>query len=131
VAPPVAYKEIPRRLRRTSAALVAAVVVTVRLADPAEEPVILTGLVEPKLKVGGSLAPVGLAVSAAVSATLPKKPPLGVTVIVDVLPVVAPGLTMILPLLVRANAATTGADTVTFTVVVCTSVPEVPVTWTV
>ena len=82
------------RLGRTRAALVAAVVVIVSVAVPAEVPVMLTGLVGPKLKVGGYWAPAGLEVMAAVSATLPVKPPLGVTVIVEVFPVVAPGETV-------------------------------------
>ena len=55
-------------------------------------PLILNGLVEPKLKVGGYWAPVGLEVTAAVSTTLPVKPPAGVTVMVDVFPVAAPGV---------------------------------------
>jgi len=76
------------------ALLVAAVVLMVRVAVPAVVPVILTGLVVPKLKVGGSWPPVGLEVTAAVSVTLPVKPPLGVTVTVDVFPVVAPGETV-------------------------------------
>jgi hypothetical protein len=66
----------------------------VRAAVPADIPVIFTGLVEPKLKVGGYCAPDGLEVMAAISATLPVKPPAGVTVIVDVFPVVAPGATV-------------------------------------
>jgi hypothetical protein len=66
----------------------------VSVAVSAEAPVILTGVVELKLNVGGSWAPVGLDVTAAVSATLPVNPPLGVTVMVDVLPLVAPGLTV-------------------------------------
>ena len=82
------------RLGRTRAALVAAVVVIVSVAVPAEVPVMLTGLVEPKLKVGGYWAPVGLEVTAAVSTTLPVKPPAGVTVMVEVFPVVAPGVTV-------------------------------------
>jgi hypothetical protein len=53
--------------------------------------VTLTGLVEPKLKVGGCCAPAGLEVIVAVIATLPVKPPAGVTVIVEVFPVIAPG----------------------------------------
>jgi hypothetical protein len=65
----------------------------VRVAVPLEEPVMLTGVVEPKVKVGGSCAPAGLDVRAAVSATLPVKPPLGVTEMVEVLPVDAPGTT--------------------------------------
>jgi len=86
----------------TSAALVAAVVVIVSVAVPAEVPVMLTGLVEPKLKVGGYWAPVGLEVTAAVSITLPVKPPAGVTVMVEVFPVVAPGVTVTaMPLTVK------------------------------
>jgi hypothetical protein len=69
------------------------VVEMVRVAIPAAALVIFTGLVEPKLNVGGSWAPLGLEVIVAVSATLPVNPPLGVTVIVEVLPLVAPGLT--------------------------------------
>jgi len=93
-APPAAYQGTPLRLGRTKAALDAAVVVIVSVAVPAEVPVMLTGLVEPKLKVGGYWAPVGLEVTAAVSTTLPVKPPAGVTVMVEVLPVVAPGITV-------------------------------------
>jgi hypothetical protein len=76
------------------AALVAAVVETVRVAVPAVVPVMPTGVVDPKLKVGGYWAPAGLDVRAAVNATLPVKPPLGVTVIVEMFPVVAPGVTV-------------------------------------
>ena len=76
------------------AALVGAVVLMVRVAVPAVVPVMLTGLVEPKLNVGRYSAPDGLDVIAAVSATLPVKPPVGVTVMVDVFPVVAPGETV-------------------------------------
>ena len=52
----------------TSDALVAGVVETVRVAVPAVAPVMLTGVVEPKLNVGRYSAPVGLDVIAAVSA---------------------------------------------------------------
>jgi hypothetical protein len=65
----------------------------VRVAVPAVVPVMLTGLVEPKLKLGGYWAPAGLDVMAAVNDTLPVKPPAGVTVMVEVFPVVAPGAT--------------------------------------
>jgi hypothetical protein len=65
----------------------------VRVAISAVVPVMLTGLVEPKLKVGGYEAPFGLEVTEAVSTTLPVKPPLGVTVIVEVLLAVAPDAT--------------------------------------
>ena len=76
----------------TRTELVGAVVRMVRVAVSAEAPVMLTGLVEPKLKVGGYWAPVGLEVTAAVRVTLPVKPPDGVRVIVAVLPDVAPGV---------------------------------------
>jgi hypothetical protein len=83
----------------------------VRVAVPAVVPVMLTGVVEAKLKVGRYTAPVGLEVMAAVSATLPVKPPLGVTVIVEVLLVDAPRATdTAVPLMVRPG---TGAVVVT------------------
>jgi hypothetical protein len=72
------------------------VVEMVRVAVPAEALVIITGLVEPKLKVGGSWAAVGLDVIVAVRATLPVNPPLGVMVTVEVFPVVAPAATVTL-----------------------------------
>jgi len=78
----------------TSDAVVGAVVVIVRVADPAVVPVMLTGVVVPKLKVGGYTAPLGLEARTAVRATLPVKPPEGVTVIVDAFPEVAPGATV-------------------------------------
>ena len=56
---------------------------------------IVTGLVVPKLRVGGSTAPVGLAVTLALSVTLPTKAFAGVTVMVEVLPEVAPGVTVV------------------------------------
>ena len=70
--------------------MLGAVVVMVSVAVPAVVPVMETGLVEPKLRVGRSCAPDGLVVTVAVRATLPVKPLLGVTVMVDVLPVAAP-----------------------------------------
>jgi len=100
-------------LGRTRAALVAAVVVIVSVAVPAEVPIMLTGLVEPKLKVGGYWAPVGLEVTAAVSVTLPVKPAAGVTVIVEVFAVVAPGGTVTaVPLTVKLGltAAVTATE---------------------
>ena len=91
-------------LGRTKAAVVAAVVDTVKVPVPADAPVMLTGVVAPKLKVGGSMAPSGLEVTAAVRLTFPVKPPLGITLIVVVFPVVAPGeLIVIAPLLVKAK----------------------------
>jgi hypothetical protein len=81
----------PACLDLCKASLVVGVVVIVRIAVAAALPVILTGLVAPKLKVGGLAAPCGPDVTAAESVTLPVNPPAGVRVIVDVFPVVAPG----------------------------------------
>jgi hypothetical protein len=132
VAPPAAYQGAPLDLGRAKAAVVAAVVVTVKVPVPAEASVMLTGVVAPKLKVGRSVAPAGLVAIAAVRATLPVRPPLGVTVIVAVLPVVAPGELMVMaPLLVNAKVGGgTNAVTVTPTAVVCVIAPEIPVTVT-
>ena len=115
VAPPAAYQGTPGRLGWTSAALVAAVVVMVRVAVPAGVPVMLAGLVEPKLKEGRYWALAGLEVTEAVSATLPVKPPAGVTVMVDVFPEVAPGARVTaVPLTVKleltADVTVTAAD---------------------
>ena len=52
----------------------------------------------------------------------------GVMVIVEVLPVIAPGLTVMLPPLVSAKL---GVPTLTVKAVVCVMTPEVPVTVTV
>lgn len=93
VAPPAEYQRTSWRAGYARAAFTAGVVEIVRVAVTAFAPVIFAGLLEPKLNVGGFWAPVGLDVMAAVRATLPVKPPLGVTLIVDVLLVVAPGLT--------------------------------------
>jgi hypothetical protein len=90
--PPVAYQGNPMRLGYDrAAAVVAAVVEIVSVAVPALAPVMLTGVVVPKLKVGGLAAPLGLEVMAGVNVTLPVNPPLGVTVMVEVSAVVAPG----------------------------------------
>ncbi len=109
--PPAAYQGVPRDLAGlglTNAPLVAAVVVTVRVPVPFEAPVMLTGDVAPKLNVGGSVAPLGLDARAAVSVTLPVNPPLGMTVMVVVLPVVAPGeLMVIAPPLVNVKLGAT------------------------
>jgi hypothetical protein len=71
-------------------ALLVAVVVMVRAAVAAAEPVIMTGLVDPKLNVGVYAAPDGLDVMMALSVTLPVKPLAGVTVTIDTFPAVAP-----------------------------------------
>lgn len=91
LAPPAAYQGTPRCFGKAKAPLVGAVVLIVRVACPTVAPLILTGIVAPKLKVGRFTAPDGREVSVAVSATLPVNPPPGVTVIVEVLPVVAAG----------------------------------------
>ena len=84
-------------------------------------PEIFTELVEPKLRVGGFAAPLGLEVRAAVSATLPVKPPDGVTVTVDVFPVVAPasmvtGVALIVKLGGMFSLATKGLTNAGFVV---------------
>ena len=76
-----------------------------RVAVPAAVPVMLTGVVEPKLSMGGYWAPGGLEVTEAVNPTLPVKPPAGVTVIDDVFPLVAPAATLTaVPLSVKLGA---------------------------
>jgi hypothetical protein len=78
----------------------------VRVAVPAAVPAMFTGLVEPKLSVGGSEAPEGLEVMLAVSETLPVNPPAGVTVTVEVFEVVAPGATdTVVPVTVKVGGA--------------------------
>ena len=91
------------------AAVVAAVVVRVRTDVPAVAPLIVTEAGE-RAQVAGSLAAAGA--MAQVSATAPVNPPDGVTVIVEVLLVVAPGLTVMPPLLVRAKLGGGAAVTV-------------------
>jgi hypothetical protein len=74
--------------------VLAAVVDTVSVPEPAPAPLMTTGEVVPKLGTGRLTAPLGLDVTAAVNATLPVNPPLGVTVIVVLFPVVAPFATV-------------------------------------
>jgi hypothetical protein len=93
-APPNAILRRPGKAGRASIALPAAMVVTVRVAVAALEPVICTALVDPKLSVGMSCEPAGLAVMLPESATAPVNPPLGVTVMVDAFPVTAPAVTV-------------------------------------
>ena len=101
-------------------------VFTVSVAVCADELVIDTEA--GTLHVAGSLAAVGVITQ--VRLTKPVNPPDGIMVIVDVLPVVAPGLTLMLPLLLRANVGDATPVTVTFTVVVRIILAEVPVTVT-
>jgi hypothetical protein len=98
----------------------AAVVETVRVADPVEVPVIFTRLVEPKLRVGRFVAPAGLDVIAAVSVTSPVNPADvdGVTVMVDVFPLVAPAVNVTAVLLMVKLELPVVELTVSATVVV-------------
>jgi hypothetical protein len=88
--PPAENHGMLGRAGRANARFVAGVVEMVRVAIPALLPVMLAGLVEPKLRVGRYCAPVGLEAIAAVKTTAPAKPPAGVTVMANVFPVVAP-----------------------------------------
>lgn len=98
------------------------------VAVTAAVPVIAGGVVTEQ--VGGSVAPVGLAVIEQASATAPVKPPLGVTVIVDVAGV--PGVTFVIAVPLSAKLGTgAGPVTVTGTLVPCVSMPDVPLTLTV
>ena len=103
-------------------------VVTVSVAVNAVVPVMLTEGVT--LQVAGLVAPAGAVVTAQVRLTAPVKPFAGVTVIVDVLPVVAPAAIVTLPLFERAKVGGTKAVTVTFTMVVWVIAPDVAVTVT-
>jgi len=78
------------------------------------------------LQVAGSVD--AFVVNAQDSATVPVNPPEGVTVIVEVLPLVAPGATVIWPPLVRANVPAGAAVTVTLTSEVTVIPFEMPVT---
>jgi hypothetical protein len=86
----------PGSLLATQDVVELAVVVMVIAPVPEATEVMVTGLVEPKLRVGGLMAPEGLAVIAAVNVTtaLPMKLLDGVTVTVDTLPAVAPAVTV-------------------------------------
>jgi hypothetical protein len=89
------------------------VVATVRVSVAAAAPVMVTEF-DVKLHVAGLVAPVGPA-TAQVRLTAPVNPFEGVAEIVDVLPVVAPAVTLMLPPLVRAKLGTGAAETVTVT----------------
>jgi hypothetical protein len=102
--PLLAYHEFPLGvwLNEVQAFEELAVVAMVRVPVPAALPEIVRGLVELKLKAGGTDAPAGLVVRAAVRVTLPVKPTVGVTVIVEVLPVAAPATMLTgVPLIVK------------------------------
>jgi hypothetical protein len=126
-APPAGSQGLGAGL--ASAVVVAvALVVTVRVAVPAVVPVIETGLVVPKLRVGALTALAGELVIAAVRATLPVNPPLGVTVMVEVFPVVAPATTVTAVSESFRPGVEVDVVTVTETELAAVKVPEVPVT---
>jgi hypothetical protein len=111
-APPAICHLLPGCPGYVTLLLVAAVVVTVSVAVPALDPVMFTGLVVPKVTEGAFWAPAGADAIAAVSVTLPTKPPEGVTVTVDVFPCVAPAV-RVTGVPDRVNAGVTGAATTT------------------
>ena len=84
-------------------ALLPAVVVTVRVAAAAAVPVMFTDAGRPQ--VGTLTGLEMLVVTAQERFTVPVKPLAGVKVIVAVLPVVAPGATVMEPLLLRLKLA--------------------------
>ena len=97
---------------------------TVSVAVTASEPVIAAGAAT--AHVGTSCAPDGLDVTVQPSETVPVKPPLGVTVMVDVAGV--PGVAFVMAVPLTAKFGTIAVPlTVTRAVVVCVIVPEVPV----
>jgi hypothetical protein len=98
--------------------VVADVVATVRVSVIAAAPVMVTES-DVKLHVAGLVAPVGPA-TAQVRLTAPVNPFDGVAVIVDVFPVVAPAVMLMLPLLLRAKLGTDAVVTVTEPVPVVT-----------
>lgn len=99
---PVATCPSVIRLRICKAEGLAGVVAMVMVAITAFGPVTLAGLVDPKLKVGGSMAPPGAEVIEADSFTDPVNPPAGVTVMTEVLPVVAPAVSeAVVPLILK------------------------------
>jgi hypothetical protein len=89
------------------------VVATVRVSVIAAAPVMVTEF-EAKLHVAGLVAPTGLATEQ-VRLTAPVNPFDGVAEIVDVFPIVAPAVMLMLPLLLRPKLGTDAAVTVTVT----------------
>ena len=117
-APPVA----PNRLEKGCVrAALAAVVLTMSVAEPADAPVML--IPDGILHVGRSCALETLVVTAQLRLTVPANPPDGVTVTVAVSPEVAPGAMVILPLLVSPKLGLLAAVTVTLTVVLAEILP--------
>jgi len=91
---PAAYQGTPFCWGCARALVDPADVPMVRAAVPGAVPVIVTRLVDPKLRTGMFCALAGLDAIVASSTTVPVKPPLGVTVMVEVFPAVAPGVTL-------------------------------------
>jgi cell division ATPase FtsA len=86
----------------------------VRVEETAAVPVMVTALGE-RLQVGASTTLAGVVETAQERFTLPVRPPDGVAEIVDVpvLPVAAPRLMVILPLLLSVKVTGTGTVTTT------------------
>src|SRR5579872_2472380 len=110
---------------RSSSAALGAVVATESVAVAAVVPVMLT--LEGMEQVGGSDPPAGELVIAQERLTAPVKPLEGVTVMVEVLPVVAPRATVMLPLLVIDIAGEACTVTGTIKLVLSDSEGEVAV----
>jgi hypothetical protein len=68
---------------------------------------------EGMLHVTGLVAPLGEVVTAQLRSTAPVNPPAGVTLIVEVLPVVAPWVTTMFPLFDSERPGGTGTDPLT------------------
>ena len=100
-----------------------------RVAVTAVEPVMVGGAVT--VHVGMYCPPLGLEVTAQVSATVPVYPPIGVTVMLDVAE--APGASLVMAIALSEKLGGGGATplTVSATVVVCVMAPETPVMVTV
>lgn len=122
----VRLPDVPLTVTVYDPAVVAASVLTVSAAVTELLPEIATGCAAEQ--VGRLDAPAG-PVTAQVSATLPRKPPVGATVIVDV-PFV-PAVTLTDVLLSVKLGVTVGLETSIGTVVVSIRLAEVPVTVTV
>jgi len=102
--------------------MVMAVLFTVSVAVTAVAPVIAGGVVTEQ--VGVSVAFAGVPVTAQASETAPVKPPLGVTVMVDVAGV--PGVTFVMATPLSAKLGTVGTVTTTGMLVLAVRLPEVP-----
>jgi hypothetical protein len=94
--------EVPVTVMSYPPVVVVPVVVAVSVALCAVVPLIVTEVGE-RLQVAGLVAPEGVVVIAHESATVPVNEFDGVTVMVDVLPVAAPGAKLIFPLLLNAK----------------------------